>query len=115
MFKKMHNIAFNKRINIAEYYNPSKGTTTTVNGRKVSESNYIYYQDVESGSMFRIDRLEQDQNNIVHIFETKVNNFGQPIGNTFEKRRVQLNTINAIDEIFGGAYAMQKDDSGRLV
>lgn len=114
MFKKMHNIAFNKRINIAEYYNPSKGTTTTVNGRKVSESNYIYYQDVESGSMFRIDRLEQDQNNIVHIFETKVNNFGQPIGNTFEKRRVQLNTINAIDEIFGGAYAMQKDDSGRL-
>ena len=116
MFKKMHNIVFNKRINITDYYDPGHGMSTSVNGRKVSEDTWIYRQNVETGNIFRIDKLVQDQNNVVHIFETKVDSSGNPIGNSFESRSVLLNTINAIDEIFGGAYAMQKDkDSGKLV
>lgn len=116
LFKKMHNIPFNKRIDINKYYNPSKNINTSVNGRKISEDNWIYYQDVETGNVFRIDRLEQDQDNIVHIFESRVDSTLKPAGNSYERRKVHLNTINAIDEIFGGAYAMQKDeDSGKLV
>ena len=53
---------------------------------------------------------------MVHIFESRVDSTLTPVGNSYERRKVHLNTINAIDEIFGGAYAMQKDEnSGKLV
>ena len=39
MFKKMHNIPFDKRIDINKYYDPSKNISTFVNDRKISEDN----------------------------------------------------------------------------
>lgn len=113
MFKKMHNKAIDcSKINLKKYYN-TDGSIAMDGGRILTERNYIYRKGENSGKYFRIDSVTNNGNNIT-ITETEVNKLGAVIGET-NSRKIIVNSLYDLDQIFGGAYAMQMDEkSGTL-
>ncbi len=124
VFYKMHNMKFDKFVDLSKYYKPGEKFGYNVAGRNVSEQEFIYREDPVTGKLYRIDKLilvpnpSDVKTSCYQVFETEVNKNGEPkSGATSQVYRnpIRIDSIYAIDSIFGGAWAKQLDKNSNTL
>lgn len=122
IFRKMHNMLFNTKIDLSKYYSPkplvgesSKLVANLLDeGRSLTEHEYIYRYDPNTDTYWRINSIEYDPTtNSNLIYEVKVNKSGMVDRNATPPapRKVTIRTIYDIDQALGGAYCMKLNSS----
>lgn len=123
-FRLMHNLNFDAQTkqrvldNIILFYDLNETHyDPEYNNRKITQTDYLYYKDRATRKFYRIDKIDTFGNQVVRTV-TEVNASGEVITNngktnTFDKK-LDVNSIYDIDNVYGGAYCMTKQN-GRLV
>lgn len=124
IFAKMHDQKFKKFIDLSKYYKPGAKFGYVVDNRIVSEQEYVYREDPNTGKLYRIDNLVLVPNPTTdfvtsnyQVYETEIDpKTREAVSPTKVTRTVRVDCIKAIDDIFGGAWAKQYDQkSGTFV
>ena len=118
LFKKMHSDKIGKTIDLSLYYRPNTIPSSGKHddrdiSRILSEHEYIYRFDPNTGIYYRLDSIKMEGNTAV-ISETAVTSDGRINKDIIAKpRKVVVDTLYNLDQVFGGAYAMQMDPESK--
>ena len=118
LFKKMHSDKIGKTINLSLYYRPNTIPSSGKHddrdiSRILSEHDYIYRFDPNTGIYYRLDSIKMEGNTAI-ISETAVTSDGRINKDVIAKpREVVVDTLYDLDQVFGGAYAMQMNPESK--
>lgn len=118
LFKKMHSDKIDKIIDLATYYKPGISENHAKrdlidDSRILSEHDYIYRFDPNTGIYYRLDSIKMEGNTAI-ISETAVTSDGRVNKDVIAKpRKIVVDTLYDLDQVFGGAYAMQMDPESK--
>lgn len=118
LFKKMHSDKIGKTIDLSLYYRPNTVPSSGKHddrdtSRILSEHDYIYRFDPNTGIYYRLDSIKMEGNTAI-ISETAVTSDGRVNKDVIAKpREVVVDTLYDLDQVFGGAYAMQMNPESR--
>ena len=121
MFKLTHSDTFDNIINFVKYYNPEEGGTVYKSSkpgessRKITETDYVYFWDQESGKYFRINKLIQNGNKVARVLQEVAIRNGNVVetGKEFTEGEKTINSFYAIDQMFGGAWCLEYDPKSK--
>lgn len=121
MFKMMHDTQFSivdkQTLSVSDFY----GKTIKYNsiGESITHTKDIYFLDPKDGKYYKIISIEEDVDNLGDVKRTivevqKKESGWEEVG-IHQEKPFTINNLYDIDQLFGGCFCKQLDNTGQLI